>query len=60
MPEEDYEVDEAGALRNHELLLTYDEFSACEEKPVKKKSSKKRARSPSPGPGETPKSKKRG
>lgn len=46
--EEDYEVDEKGQAVKHELLLSYDEFSNCEEKPKKK--TKKRGRSPSPSP----------
>ncbi len=46
--EDDFMVDEGGQPLNHELLLTYDEFAACEEKPKKK--SKKRGRSPSPAP----------
>jgi SWI/SNF related-matrix-associated actin-dependent regulator of chromatin subfamily C len=46
MNEEDYEVDEKGAVKVNELDMTYDEFSSCEEKPKKK--AKKRGRSPSP------------
>jgi SWI/SNF related-matrix-associated actin-dependent regulator of chromatin subfamily C len=49
MSEEDYEVDESGDTQSSELIMTYDEFAACEEKP-KKKQSKKRGRSPSPTP----------
>ncbi len=47
LPEEDFLVDESGKPVNHELLLSYDEFTTCEEKPNKKKG-KKRGRSPSP------------
>ncbi len=57
LAEEDFIVDEDGKAVNHELLLSYDEFAACEEKPKKK--SKKRGRSPSPSPAKAePKSKK--
>ena len=53
MCEEDYEVDDkTGENKDHELLMTYDEFAGCDEKPKKK--GKKRGRSPSP----TPKSRK--
>ena len=55
MDEEDYEVDSKGEPKAHELVLDYNEFQACEEKPVKKKS-KKRGRSPSPAA--TPRSRK--
>lgn len=55
MNEEDYEVEENGKLKPQKLAMTYDEFAASEEKPTKKKASK-RKRSPSPTP--TPKSRK--
>eukprot|EP00094_Tigriopus_californicus_P005291 TCALIF_05101-PA protein Name:"Similar to SMARCC2 SWI/SNF complex subunit SMARCC2 (Homo sapiens)" AED:0.04 eAED:0.04 QI:0/0.66/0.57/0.85/1/1/7/277/1078 len=58
MTEEDFEVDETGEPKLNELNLGYEEFSACEEKPLKKKGSSKRTRSPSPSP--TPKSSRKG
>lgn len=52
MSEEDYQVDEKGKALAHDWILSFDEFSTCEEKPKKK--TKKRGRSPSPS---TPSSK---